>query len=156
GRCGTPSQIVESELARKCPNCGLTVYPRISPAVIMSVVKGNQILLGKIVRPGIQIYSVLAGFVEPGESLEACVAREVHEETGLHVKNIRYFGSQPWPFPDQLMVGFTAEYAGGEIVLDDELEDAGWYTVDELSSVAIPPKPSIARALLDEFVAQNS
>ncbi|MEL6536689.1 MAG: NAD(+) diphosphatase [Bacteroidota bacterium] len=156
GRCGTPSVVSETELARQCPNCGLGVYPRISPAVIMTVTRGNKILLGKISRPDLEMYSVLAGFVELGESLEACVAREVHEETGIAVKNIRYFNSQPWPFPDQLMVGFTAEYADGEIVLDDELDDAAWFTVAELNEINIPPKPSIARALIDQFVAQNS
>ena len=153
GRCGTPMQVTGEELARSCPSCQHTVYPRISPAVIMAVTDQDKILLGKISRPGINMHSVLAGFVEPGESLEGCVAREVMEETGLRVKNIQYFGSQPWAFPDQLMVGFTAEYAGGEIVLDDELEEADWFTADQLPN--IPPKPSIARGLIDWFCEQQ-
>jgi NAD+ diphosphatase len=100
------------------------------------------------------VFSVLAGFVEPGETLEEAVVREVKEESGIVVKNVRYFGSQPWPFPHSLMVGFTAEYAGGEIVLEDsELEAAGWYTADNL-----PPQPgkiSIARKLIDAFVEKQ-
>jgi len=100
------------------------------------------------------MYSVLAGFVEPGESLEEAVAREVKEEVGIDVKDIKYFGSQPWPFPHSLMVGFTATYAGGEITLDDsEIEDAGWFTADHLPQ--IPGKISIARKLIDWFVEQQ-
>lgn len=153
GRCGTPMEASIQELARHCIQCSFTVYPRISPAVIMAVTRGREILLGKINRPGVNLYSVLAGFVEPGESLEACVAREVQEETGITVKNVRYFGSQPWAFPDQLMVGFTAEYGHGEITLDDELEDAGWFAPEQLPN--IPPKPSIARALIDDYLSRN-
>lgn len=153
GRCGTLTHPHAKEHARQCPGCTHVSYPRISPAVIMAVTKGDKILLGKINRPGINLFSVLAGFVEPGESLEGCVAREVMEETGISVENVRYFGSQPWPFPDQMMVGFTAEYESGEIVLDDELEEAGWFTKEELPN--IPPKPSIARALIDWFVENH-
>jgi NAD+ diphosphatase len=100
------------------------------------------------------MYSVLAGFVEPGESLEETVAREVKEEVGLSLKNIRYFGSQPWPFPHSLMIGFTATYAGGEICLDDnEILEAGWFTVDNLPP--LPGKISIARKLIDWFIAKR-
>jgi NAD+ diphosphatase len=100
-------------------------------------------------------YSVLAGFVEPGETLEDCVHREVFEETGLRLKNVRYFGSQPWPFPNSLMVGFTAEYASGDIILEEEeLEDANWFTVDSLPN--LPSSMSIARRLVDDFVQQHS
>jgi NAD+ diphosphatase len=101
------------------------------------------------------MYSVLAGFVEPGESLEEAVAREVKEEVGIHVKDIKYFGSQPWPFPHSLMIGFTATYAGGGIALDDsEIEDAGWFTADHLPR--IPGKISIARKLIDWFVEKQA
>jgi NAD+ diphosphatase len=100
------------------------------------------------------MYSVLAGFVEPGESLEEAVIREVKEEVGIDVKDIKYFGSQPWPFPHSLMIGFTATYAGGEIILDDsEIEDAGWFTADQLPQ--IPGKISIARKLIDWFVEKQ-
>ncbi|MFH1481427.1 MAG: NAD(+) diphosphatase, partial [Pseudomonadota bacterium] len=125
-------------------------YPRLSPAIIVAVLKNDQILLAHSQRfPG-QFYSVLAGFVEPGETLEECVQREVHEEVGITVKNIRYFGSQPWPFPDSLMIAFTAEYAGGEIRIDkSELTDAGWFSADHLP--AVPSRISIARQLIDWF-----
>jgi NAD+ diphosphatase len=100
------------------------------------------------------MYSVLAGFVEPGESLEEAVAREVKEEVGIDVKDIKYFGSQPWPFPHSLMIGFTATYAGGEISLDDsEIEDADWFRADHLPQ--IPGKISIARKLIDWFVEKQ-
>ena len=100
------------------------------------------------------MYSVLAGFVEPGESLEEAIVREVKEEVGLTVKDIRYFGSQPWPFPHSLMIGFTATYVGGEITLDDaEIEDAGWFTADNLPP--IPSKISIARKLIDWFLEKQ-
>jgi NAD+ diphosphatase len=100
------------------------------------------------------MYSVLAGFVEPGESLEDCVRREVKEEAGIELKNIRYFGSQPWPFPNSLMIGFTAEYAGGEVTMDGkEIVDAQWFTADHLPT--IPDKISIARKLIDWFVDRN-
>ena len=99
-------------------------------------------------------YSVLAGFVEPGETLEECVRREIYEEVGITVKNIRYFGSQPWPFPDSLMIAFTAEYDSGEITLEEaEIADANWFTPDTLPEV--PPPISIARRLIDSFVSEN-
>jgi NAD+ diphosphatase len=99
-------------------------------------------------------YSVLAGFVEPGESIEEAVVREVREEVGIEVTNVRYFGSQPWPFPNSLMIGFTAEYTGGDLnPQPGEIEDAGWYTADDLPKM--PPKLSIARAMIDDFVRQQ-
>ena len=134
-----------------CPSCGLSSY-RLSPAVIVSVV-GTALLLATSARFQVRMFSVLAGFVEPGECLEECVRREIREETGIEVKNIRYFKSQPWPFPDSLMVGFTSEYAGGELKIDGrEIVEAGWYGPDELP--AIPGKISIARALIDRFIEQ--
>lgn len=152
GACGTPTTARAGERARECPGCGLLAYPRLSPAVIMLVRDGDRLLLGRHAGMAPGMYSTLAGFVEPGESLEEAVAREVREETGVEVRDVRYFGSQPWPFPNSLMVGFTAEYAGGELVVDRaELEDAAWFEPDALP--AIPPKLSIARQLIDAFLA---
>jgi NAD+ diphosphatase len=151
GRCGSLTENKTDERAKVCPSCGTVVYPRMSPAIIVAVVRDKAILLAHAARfPG-AMYSVLAGFVESGESLEDCVRREVKEEAGVELKNIRYFGSQPWPFPNSLMVGFTAEYAGGEITMDGkEIADAQWFTADRLPT--IPDKISIARKLIDWFV----
>lgn len=154
GICGSATQILQNERARRCVNCGNTTYPRISPAVIMAVTKGNKILLGKQKGRGLNMFSVLAGFVEPGETLEQCVAREVKEETGIEIQNIQYFGSQPWAFPDQLMIAFRAEYKSGEITLDDELEEAEFFLANDLPR--IPPKPSISRELIDWFLTAHS
>ncbi|MDP9372773.1 MAG: NAD(+) diphosphatase [Chloroflexota bacterium] len=155
GRCGAPTEPLPGERARKCPTCGLTAYPRLSPAVIVLVARGAEVLLARGRNFPAAFYSVLAGFVEPGESLEEAVAREVHEEVGLEVKDLRYFGSQPWPYPHQLMIGFTAAYAGGELRIDErELADAAWFTAEGLPRV--PPKLSIARRLIDWFVAEQS
>ena len=117
----------------RCTRCGMMHYPRLSPAAIVLVKRGDQILLAR--SPGFPkgLYSVFAGFVEPGESIEETVAREISEEVGIEVENVTYFGSQPWPFPNSLMVGFTADYAGGELAPDPgEIEDAAWYTADDL------------------------
>jgi NAD+ diphosphatase len=154
GRCGIPTIDKPNERAKVCPQCGLLRYPRLSPAVIVAVVKGNQLLLAHSGRfPG-KFYSVLAGFVEPGETFEECVEREVKEEVGLTVDTIRYFGSQPWPFPDSMMIGFTARCAGGEIRIDEnEITDARWFTADNLPR--IPGKISIARRLIDWFVEHH-
>jgi NAD+ diphosphatase len=150
GRCGERTENKRDERAKICPQCGLVNYPRLSPAMIVAVLKDRKILLAHSKRfPG-KFFSVLAGFVEPGETLEECVKREVSEEVGITVRNIRYFGSQPWPFPDSLMVAFTAEYAAGEIEIDhSEIAEAGWYSAKQLPS--IPPKISIARELIDWF-----
>src|SRR5207344_1476293 len=114
------TELAPNERAMRCPACGLLAFPRVSPAIIVRVTRGDEILLAQGRRfPGV-MYSVLAGFVEPGESLEQCVHREVREEVGIEVANVRYFSSQPWPFPHSLMVGFTADYAGGELVPDPE------------------------------------
>ena len=156
-RCATPNEILDHERAKKCPNCGLTTYPRISPAIIVRVdreIDGvPHLLLARNGRWRRGWYSVLAGFVEPGETLEQCVHREVFEETGIRLKNVRYFGSQPWPFPNSLMVGFTAEYASGDIVLEEEeLDDANWFTMDSLPN--LPSSMSIARRLVDAFIEE--
>jgi NAD+ diphosphatase len=117
----------------------------------VAVIKNNTILLANNIRFKSGYYSVLAGFVEPGENLEECVAREIKEEVGISVNNIRYFASQPWPFPNSLMVAFSADYAGGKIKTDTtEIKEAGWFTADNLPS--IPPRITIARQLIDWFV----
>lgn len=155
GQCRKPTEDKADERARICRECGLTYYPRLSPAVIVAVVKDDRILLATSPRFRSDFWSVLAGFVEPGETPETCVAREVREEVGITVKNIRYFGSQPWPFPDSLMLGYTAEYDGGEITTDGaEISHAGWFSADDLPK--IPPKLSIARSLIDWFVDNHS
>ena len=154
GKCGNLTEDKADERAKFCPKCALMNYPRLSPAIIVAVLKDNKILLAHSQRFPTKFYSVLAGFVEPGETLEECIKREVREEVGIAVKNIRYFGSQPWPFPDSLMIAFTAEYAGGEIEIDNsEIIYAGWFTADSLPS--IPPKISIARHLIDWFSEKN-
>ena len=151
GRCGTPTQPVEGERAKRCPQCGHFAYPRLSPCVIMLVTRGRQLLLARGRHFPAGFFGVVAGFVEPGESLEEAVAREVQEEVGVSVSDITYFGSQPWPYPHQLMIGFTARWAGGEILVDpEELAEAHWFTAETLPS--LPPPMSIARRLVDAFV----
>lgn len=151
GKCGKPTEDKKDERAKFCPSCSQVYYPRLSPAIIVAVVRDSKLLLANSPRFPAKFYSVLAGFVEPGENLEECVKREVYEEVGIEVKNIKYFGSQPWPYPDSLMVGFTAEYAGGEIVVDkNEIGDAGWFSREEIPR--IPPSISIARKLIDWFI----
>lgn len=155
GVCGTATVPSQHHQARECPGCGHLAFPKISPAVIVQVTRGDQILLGRSRRHPRGAYSVLAGFVDPGESLEDAVRREVEEESGVRVRDIRYFGSQPWPFPDSLMVGFTAACDGDGTLLnrDDELEDVAWFSADALPPV--PPKYSIARALIDDFARRR-
>jgi NAD+ diphosphatase len=141
--------------AKECAACGLLEFPRLSPAIIVLIEKGDTLLLAHSARfPG-DWFSVIAGFVEPGESLEEAVHREVKEETGITIKNIAYFGSQPWPFPDSLMIGFTAEYESGEIRIDgEEIVKAGWFKADALPKV--PGKLSIAGELIDWFVKKHA
>lgn len=150
-QCGAQTENKIDERAKLCPSCGFVNYPRISPAMIVAITRGREILLAKGSRFQADFYSVLAGFVESGETFEECVQREVEEEVGLKVKNIKYFGSQPWPFPDSLMVGFTAEYDSGDVNMDKrEILDAGWFTADQLP--LIPSTGSIARRLIDWFI----
>jgi NAD+ diphosphatase len=128
-------------------------YPRLSPAVIVLIRRGDSVLLAR--SPGFPpgMYSALAGFVEPGESIEETVEREIREEVAVEITNVRYFGSQPWPFPNSLMIGFTADYTGGELRAEPaEIEDAGWYRPDDLPR--LPPKGTIARAMIDDFAAR--
>jgi NAD+ diphosphatase len=154
GRCGTPTNGRHNERAKVCPNCGLLSYPRISPAIIVLVERDDKLLLARSLRHPQGLFSVLAGFVEPGESLEGAVVREIREEVGIEVRDIRYFGSQPWPFPNSLMIAFTCHYASGDIVLEEEeMAEAGWFASTELPP--IPPKISIARQLIDWFVARH-
>ena len=154
GACGSRIEEKADEQAKICPQCGLVNYPRINPAVIVAVIKSDQILLARKNQPRIPFYSVLAGFVEPSETLEECVRREVNEEVGITVKNIQYFSSQPWPFPNSLMIGFTAEYLTGEIQIDpEELSDARWF--DKGSLPQVPPPLSIAGQLIEWFVKKH-
>ncbi len=140
--------------AKECPDCGLVIFPRLSPAIIVLVEKEGKILLAKAVRFKEDIYSILAGFVEPGETLEEAVEREVREEVGIAIKDIRYFGSQPWPFPDSLMIGFLAKYKSGRIKIDkEEIVDAGWFSPENLPN--IPGNISIARRMIDWFLSQH-
>lgn len=153
-RCGSKVQRRNDILAQQCITCKFTMFPRISPAVIVLIERGKKVLLARASRFKEELYSVVAGFVEPGETLEEAVTREIKEETGIDVKDIRYFGSQPWPFPDSLMIGFTAKYAGGKIAIDgDEIVEAKWFSADGLPN--IPGKISIARSLIDWFVMKH-
>jgi NAD+ diphosphatase len=155
GRCGHKTEDFPGERAKRCPSCGFLSYPRLSPATITAVIKGNKILLSHYARVKTHMHTIIAGFVEPGESLEECVHREILEEAGVYVKNIKYFGSQPWPFPNSLMIGFTAEYESGDIKVDGvEISEAGWYDAANLPE--IPPKMSISREIIDWYVQNYS
>ena len=148
GQCGTGTAMKSSELAMLCPRCGLTAYPRISPAVMVLVCDGDKVLLARSANFKAGVFSALAGFVEPGETLEECAVREVREEVGIEITNLRYFHSQPWPFPNSLMVAFFADYAGGEIRPDpNEIEAADWFSLDSLP--LLPESISISRRLID-------
>lgn len=152
GRCGAIMQSNLKTRSKHCVDCGLINYPRIAPAMIVLITRGSQLLLSRAphFKPG--MYSVQAGFVEVGETLEETVKREIREEVGLEIKNIRYFGSQPWPFPNSLMIAFTAEYASGKISINDnELEDAKWYDKDQLPP--LPSPQSIARHMIEAFLS---
>lgn len=152
GRCGTPTEGAPGERARRCPECGLLAFPRLSPAVIVLVQRDDgRALLARNARFPPSRYSCVAGFVEPGETLEETVSREVREEVGIEVTDIRYFASQPWPFPHSLMIGFTASWASGEVTVDrTEIVDARWFSPDELPE--IPPPLTIARWLIDSWL----
>jgi len=148
GACGTLTRAHTRERARECPSCSMLTYPRVTPAIMALVRDGQRLLLGRSRHFRRGSFSVLAGFVEPGETLEQCVTREVREEVGLDVKNVRYFASQPWPFPHQMMIAFFADYAGGELRIDpNELEAADWFEIGKLPP--IPGKISLARQLID-------
>jgi NAD+ diphosphatase len=153
GRCGTPTRDKPGERAKECPSCGHIAYPRVSPAMMVLVTRGRDLLLARAHRFPPGMYSALAGFVEPGETIEDCIRREVREEVGIEVDGIRYFASQSWAFPHSLMIAYTATYAGGELrAADDEIADARWFTPDALP--ALPTTVSIARRLIDATVAR--
>lgn len=155
GRCGTLTDLSHSERSRVCPQCGLISYPRLAPAVITAIMKDKQILLAHSEQFQNNMYGLIAGFVEPGETLEDCVEREIMEEVGLKVKNITYFDSQQWPFPHSLMIGFLAEYESGEITVDgEEIVHADWFDLDNLP--VIPPNVSIARKMIDWLVERDT
>ncbi|ETO92358.1 NAD(+) diphosphatase [Legionella oakridgensis] len=152
GRCGARTIHQNKHFERTCLSCRISFFPRISPSIIVLIHKGDQLVMARSSHFSAGIYGLIAGFVEAGESLENAVHREVKEEIGLEIKNLSYFGSQPWPFPDSLMLAFTAEYASGDLVIDkNEIEEAGWYRYDNL-----PGRPSmaisIASTLLDNFI----
>jgi NAD+ diphosphatase len=152
-RCGTPTVARREERARACPQCRFTVYPPVSPAIMILIKRGREVLLGRKKEWAPGRYSALAGFVEPGEMLEDTVRRETREEVGVEVENIRYFGSQPWPFPHSLMVAFTADYAGGEIRPDGvEIEEARFFDAEQLPH--LPPSISISRRLITTVCAK--
>lgn len=155
GACGAGMSYDDGEHAMKCPNCGVFEYPRIAPAIIVAVEREGKLLLAHGVNFPQGRFSVLAGFVEPGESLEECVEREVYEESGVRLKNIKYFGSQPWPFPHSLMLGFTAEWESGEIVPDmTEVTDVRWFAVDEIPEYY--RGVSISAKLIEDFIGRHS
>jgi NAD+ diphosphatase len=155
GACGIPTEMATAERSRVCPRCGLHHFPRISPSMIVAVERDDAILLGRGPHFPPGIHSVLAGFVEPGESVEDAVVREVYEETRIQVTDVRYFGSQPWPFPHSLMLGFQARYAAGEIQVDGtELVTAGWYSADDMPML-FPGNVSIAQWLIHDFLDRH-
>ena len=156
GRCGAEMKPHDdpSECALVCSACGYTAYPKISPAVIVLVTKGDKVLLQRNTHYRGVVWSLVAGFVDPGESLEDAIRREVREEASIDVRDIRYFGSQTWPFPSNIMIGFRAEYAGGELTPDgEEVVESGWFDREHLPE--IPRHGSIARAMLDAWIAES-
>ena len=156
GACGTATAVRTSERSRECPACGLVAYPRLAPAVMGLVRRGRELLLARSPRFVTGVYSALAGFVEPGETLEQCLEREVHEEVGIRVRNVRYFASQPWPFPHSLMIAFFADYESGEIRIDGaEIEDARWFDIENFENLPrLPARISIARRLIDAAIGE--
>lgn len=155
GACGAATRPDPTARARRCSGCGLTQFPRISPAMIVLVQRGDQVLLARSAHFPPEIYSTLAGFVDPGESVEDAVRREVFEEVGLNIQNLRYFGSQPWPFPHSLMLGFRTDYADGEICVDPhEIEAAGFFSLHALPKL-FPGRVSIGNQMLAAACAEH-
>ncbi len=155
GQCGCSMNLVNWELALLCHKCGHRVYPRISPCILVAVVKDQQILLARSKRHKPGFFSILAGFVESGETLEQAAHREVAEEVGVKIANLRYFGSQPWPFPHSLMVGFIADYAGGDIRCQPhEIEEAAWFNCTDLPE--IPPVATLSGQMIAMVCAKSN
>jgi NAD+ diphosphatase len=155
GACGKPTEPSASDRSRTCPDCRIPQFPRLSPAIIVSVERGDEILLARGPHFPAGIMSVLAGFVEPGESCEEAVVREVQEETGVRVGDVRYFGSQPWPFPNSLMLGFVATWESGEIVIDgEEIVEARWYKAGDMPNF-FPGNMSISQWLIRDFLTRS-
>lgn len=153
GCCGAPMEL-STDISKKCTQCGKEIWPALATAIIVLIRRGDEVLLVKAKNFKRDYYGLVAGFVETGESLEETVKREVMEETGLEISNIRYFGSQPWPYPCGLMIGFTADYIAGKIhIQEEELKTAGWFTRDNMPP--IPEKLSIARKLIDDWLAKS-
>jgi NAD+ diphosphatase len=153
GRCATPTRDKSDERSKECPACRLVVYPRISPAMMVLVTRGRELLLARANRFPNAMYSALAGFVEPGESIEDCIHREVLEEVGVRVDNLHYFASQSWPFPNSLMIAFNAEYVSGEAKpCDAEIADVKWFSLDALPQ--LPGPVSISRQLINATIAR--
>lgn len=153
GRCGGRNREHAKDRAMVCDDCGIHAYPRLSPSIIVLVHRDSQVLLARNHRFPEGMYSTLAGFVEPGESVEQTLVREVHEEVGVNVHNLQYQGSQSWPFPNSLMLGFHAEYESGEIRLqEDEIADAQWFDCDNLPN--IPGRVAISRWLIDAYLTR--
>lgn len=154
GRCGCELIIDTHKISKDCTKCQLTHYPKITPAIAVAITKDNYILLAKNKNYPNNLYSVIFGFLEPCETLEDCVKREVLEETGIHIKNIRYFSNEPWPYPDTLMVAFFAEYDYGEINVDGkEIIAADWFC--ESNMPLIHEKNTLPRKMIDSFLANN-
>lgn len=154
GSCGAAMESSAEHRMRTCEPCGLDYYPRLSPSMIVLVTRGDEVLLGRAPRFAEGMYSCLAGYAEPAESMEGCVHREVYEETSIRVDNLRYITSQNWPFPHSLMFGYHADYLSGEIkIQEDELDDARWFNIRELPQ--LPMQGSIARYLIDLYVHQR-
>lgn len=154
GRCGTKTKSVRTERAKACPACHQVTYARLSPAIIVLVRKENSILLARGKHAPAGRFSLVAGFVEPGETIEHAVHREVLEETGIRITNVRYIASEPWPFPNSLMIGFVADYAGGSLQPDGvEIEAAEWFDREHLPE--FPLKLSITRRLIDRWIAET-
>lgn len=153
GQCGRPTIAHRSERAKVCETCNHLFYPRLSPCVIAVITRGDHCLLAHNANFPQGYYSALAGFIEAGETVEQCLHREVKEEVGIGISNLRYFGSQPWPFPGQLMLGFHADHASGEIDVDgEEILDARWWRYDQLPLV--PTASTLSGQLIEHFVAQ--
>tara|TARA_A100001518_G_C1223322_1_gene69062 strand:+ start:92 stop:931 length:840 start_codon:yes stop_codon:yes gene_type:complete len=155
GCCGEPMQPREEERAMECVRCERREYPKLAPCIIVLITRGSEILLARSPHFPPGFFSTLAGFIEPGESVEQCLHREVKEEVNLEVSNLEYLGSQSWPFPNSLMLGFHAEYAGGDIIPQEgEIEAAHWWSIDELPK--IPPRGTISRWLIDCYLARQA